>query len=362
MLQVAARSSGYKHKALLMSPKPPTDSMKKPDFRDSSSLYPGDAYQRMCLDPELIRTKTQLIIGSAIVVLLIVAAAVIQWPDVWPKATSKVVMTPTEPIEVPQVPSKNSSGSQAILPTTSKTVQIMVPPKRLAFQPAKTAPTEQVDVSDTSQNVLESFLAATSVDEKLSFSVQTPRIEAAMRKYYNDHPVGAIPYLRIEKVSGSPADYAEFRVVLRDGTKKFAAVISTSAGFRVDWASFVALGDLEWERMRMTRPTTPVLMRVVGSLASRFTGPFSDDARLLCLRLLPASDSAAAPVYGYVPKDSDIALQLQGWLAREASEGTPLTLRLCYPSQTNGYDQVWITELVVPGWVHVASGRSAEGE
>ena len=85
MLQVAGRSSGFKHKALLMSPTPPTDTMNRPEHIDEASLFPGDAFERMCLDPELIRTRTQFMAGAGAVIALILAAAVVHWTDVWPR-------------------------------------------------------------------------------------------------------------------------------------------------------------------------------------------------------------------------------------------------------------------------------------
>jgi hypothetical protein len=68
------------------------------------------------------------------------------------------------------------------------------------------------------------------------------------------------------------------------------------------------------------------------------------------------------PVFGYVPKDTELARQLDIWLGQDASGGAPLTLRLCYPAQTVTHDQAWIAELVVPGWVTVATNGAGEGE
>lgn len=362
MLQVASRSRSFKHKALLMSPSPPTDSLQKPDLRDSASCYPADAFQRMCLDPELIRTKTQFIAGVCTVLALILAAALLQWVDIWPKSTNAADLYQAESSDALETKSKPSNGLGSIVPATSKPIQFGEPLKRLSFHPAKSTPEEKPTSDDDPLRILEKFLAAATVDEKLLYTVKSAKVETSLRAYYLDHPLGALPYSRIERLSQSPAEYAEFRVVLRDGSKKFAAVISSPDGPRVDWASFVALGDLEWEQLRQTRPTSPVLMRVLATSASRFSGPFSDNERLRCIRLVPAADSAAPPVFGYVPKDSELARQLETWLVQGGEEGTPLTLRLCYPSQASTFDQAWITELVVPGWVTLAGNAAGEGE
>ena len=144
-------------------------------------------------------------------------------------------------------------------------------------------------------------------------------------------------------------------MVLNDGTQKFAAVLPTPNGPRVDWASFVALGDLDWEQMREVRPLRPVLMRVQAQRASHYTGPFRDQAKLLSVRLVSAADADAAPVFGYVPLDTDLGKQLGEWLGADAAAWVPLTVKVCYPEGTISPDQVWITEVVVPGWVTVAA-------
>jgi hypothetical protein len=362
MLQVAGRSSGFKHKALLMSPTPPTDTMNRPEHIDEASLFPGDAFERMCLDPELIRTRTQFMAGAGAVIALILAAAVVHWTDVWPRPALTIELNDVTVSDTPQLSSKPSVGTQSVVPVTSKPIQIGEPIKRLSFRPAKPSTSDQPTGNEDPLSALEKFLAAATVDEKLAFALNATQVEPALREYYLHHPVGALPYSHIERHSQSPANFTEFRVVLRDGTKKFAAVIPTPQGPRVDWASFVALGDLEWEQMRQARPTRPVLMRVLATPGSYYSGPFGNKDKLRCIRLVPAADPAAMPVFGYVPKDTELARQLDIWLGQDASGGAPLTLRLCYPAQTVTHDQAWIAELVVPGWVTVATNGAGEGE
>lgn len=363
MLQVAARSSSFKHKALLMSPTPPTDNLEKPDFTNGASLFPGDAFERMCLDPELLKTRAQFMAGAGMVLALILAAAVVHWMDLWPKVKRPADLVQEVMDDTPKLSSKPLPENSATAPAAALPIQIGSPVKRLSFRPAKPDSTEEVPaVNNDPLSALEKFLAAPTADEKLSLSLNASQVESALRGYYRNHPAGALPYSHIEKHSQSPAGFTEFRVVLRDGTKKFAAVVPTPEGPRVDWASFVALGDLEWEQMRQARPTQPVLMRVLATPAEQFSGPFSNREKLRCLRLVPAADPSATPVYGYVPRDTELASQLNLWLGQDSSGGTPLTLRLCYPAQTPSHDQAWISELVVPGWVMVAKSPPGEGE
>jgi len=360
MLQVAARSSSFKHKALLMSPTPPTDSLEKPEFLNEASMFPGDAFERMCLDPELQKTRAQFMVGAGTVLALSVAAAVVQWMDLWPK--TQHTLEPTE--EMTDKPATlgnlSPSGTTSTAPAAAAPIQMGAPVKRLSFRPAKENSSDLPTVNDDPISALEKFLAAPTVDEKLALAVDAGQVESALREYYRHHSAGALPYSHIEKHSQSPVGFTEFRVVLRDGTKKFAAVVSTPEGPRVDWASFVALGDLEWEQMRQARPSEPVLMRVIASPGELFSGPFSNREKLVCLRLSPAADPSAMPVYGYVTKETELSRKLSRWLGQDTIGGTPLTLRLYFPAQTPTHDQVWISELVSPGWV--TAGKNAADE
>ncbi|GEP45697.1 hypothetical protein BGE01nite_49880 [Brevifollis gellanilyticus] len=370
MLQFAGRTSRVKHKALLMAPTPPTDSIPfKAEVSHEASNFPGDAFERMCLDPELIRTRRQFMVGAVCVVALVIGLAVMHFTsprsqpeetsaDVAESPASASVMAKTEaavqsqPRPVASAVPAPAGPSHAASPSS---------PMRITFRSATdTTPRP----ADESQGALESFLKAPTVDEKLALVHDAVRVEPAMRAYYQKHQVGALSYSHVERHPQSlRSDFAEFRVVLTDGTRKFAAVMTTPEGPRVDWASFVALGDLEWEQMRQTRPTKPVLMRVLAFAGDHFSGSFSDARTLSCVRFVPAENPTAAPVYGYVPTTSDLGRQIATWLSSSGSDPLPLTVKLSYPEKAVSHDQAWIAEVVVPGWVTLVSPpTTGEGE
>ncbi len=364
MLQVAGRMSTVKHKALLMAPTSPTDGPAfKPVVSDEATNFPGDAFERMCMDPELIRTRRQFMIGAIGVAVIVVGAAVMHLTSAVEKppaadlgqASASAIVDPA-PAQTP--PSRPVSSA---VPPPVGTQYAAKPdaPMRINFRSATDASLKLAESpGDESQSALESFLKASTVDERLALAHDSVKVEAAMRAYYRNHEVGPLSYSHVEPHPQKvPGNFAEYRVVLKDGTRRFAAVMATPEGPRVDWASFVALGDLEWEQMRQTRPTKPVLMRVLASVGDRFSGSFSDSKTLSCVRFASAADPASAPVYGYVPNTSDLGRQIAMWLASGGSESIPLTVKLSYPSSATSNDQVWIAEVVVPGWVTVASAR-----
>jgi len=358
MLQVAGRATQLKHKALLMSPKPPTDQFAKPGFIDESNLLPGDAFDRMCQDPELIHTRKQLMMGAVVVCVVSLAAAAMQM---------KGLLLPGAESETSQAAKSGSvtpmrTASLAPVPLIHQPQVTAESLKRINFRPARVEEGQGAE-KDVMKEVLEKFLAASSVDEKLVLVHDSLGVESAMRSYYQSHQTGALSYSHIERHPGNDGHFTEFRVVMRDGTKKFAAVVSTPEGPRVDWASFVALGDLEWEQMRQSRPVRPVLMRVLAAKGNQFSGAFSNAAKLRCIRLVPAADPSAVPIFGYVPLESEFGRQLGGWLDSGNKAPLPLTVKICYPQETLTHDQAWISEVVVPGWVTTTTARpSNEGQ
>ena len=361
MLQVAGRETRIKHKALLMGPTPPTDTLSKPDFNSEPQQLPGDAFERMCTDPEIIRFRRLLYMGVGSVAGVIVLATTLQMGGVWSDPETDQPLQPStvsaqhtekpEPAIAPAV-TLNTVAPKPHVPEESI--------KKLSFRAARRRDQTGDSISEP-QLALEKFLAAPTVDQKLALVVNPKAVEEQMRDYYARHPLGAVAYQQIETGMRSSASFIEFRVVLNDGTKKFAAVVPTSEGPRVDWASFVSLGDLEWEQMRQARPQKPVLMRILAAPASHFAGHFSNAASLRCVQLVPASNPSAAPVFGYVPKATDLDKDLDYWLRSAGGEMAPMTVKLSYSPETESSDQAWITELV-PGWVTVAARLNKEGE
>ncbi|MEQ1750796.1 MAG: hypothetical protein ABL974_15315 [Prosthecobacter sp.] len=246
-------------------------------------------------------------------------------------------------------------------PATTKTAPAVESIKKLSFRTAK-QPNQGASISSEPQSALEKFLSAPSVEEKLAYVANPKSVELQMRDFYENHPAGAISFQKIELGAQNRANFTEFKVVLIDGTQKFAAVVPTIDGPRVDWPSFVALGDLEWEQMRQARPKKPVLMRVLAVKATHFKGRYSDEKNLSCVKLVPASNPSATPIFGYVPKGADLDKDLDYWLRSAGGALAPLTVKLCFSPVNDDIDQAWITELVVPGWVTAAAKMPSEGQ
>ncbi len=357
MLQVAGRETRIKHKALLMGATPPTDTLAKPDLSCEPQQLPGDAFERMCADPEILRAKKRFFVAAGSVVGLSILAAIFQMIGTWGR------VTPDGESNQASAPSMLSGAktSEVTKSATPKPAAAVESIKKLSFRTAKQAD-QGASTGSEPQSALEKFLAAPSVEEKLAYVANPKSVELQMRDFYENHPASAISFQTIELGAKNKANFTEFKVVLIDGTQKFAAVVPTLDGPRVDWPSFVALGDLEWEEMRAARPKKPVLMRVLAVTASHFKGQYSDEKNLRCVKLVPASNPSATPVFGYVPKGADLDKDLDYWLRSAGGALAPLTVKLCFSPVNDDVDQAWITELVVPGWVTAATKMPSEGQ
>lgn len=359
MLQVAGRESRSKRKALLVGTTSPTDTLHELGTSFEPKQLPGDAFERMCADPE-IQGMRRLFFGSiGAVAALVTITSVLHWMGIWAggsddaptvvdrREKARLVKETVQPKLAMTVPVEGLNKGTA-------TAQV----KKLSFTSIQKKD-ESLALTSEPRLVLEKFLAAKSVEDRMKLVANASVLEEPVRHYYEKHPVGAIPYEEIEYGLKSQDSFTEFRVVLKDGTKRFAAVVSTPEGPMVDWPSFVALGDLDWEQMRHSRPTTPVLMRVLAAPAVHFTGHFSDADALRCVQMVPAGNPSAAPVYGYLPRGNDLDRQIDYHLRSSGGELAALTVKICYSHESSGTDQAWITELVVSGWVTALTANSA---
>lgn len=357
MLQVAGRQSRIKHKALLVSAMPPTDTMGKPEFDTLPNQLPGDAFERMCSDPEITRAKRHFMMAVGSVLGLIVIATIIHLSGFWriqPTIGDRVATAaPTQAVGVAaQETKKAPSTTEAANPNAVK---------KLSFR-LSSASTDAAAIHAEAQQVLESFLAAETLSEKLSHINNAGAVEEQVKAFYQKHTIGAVLYDRIE-ASGLPREgYVEFRILMKNSSSKLAAMVSTPSGPKLDWPSFALTGDIEWAQMREQRPQVPVLMRVLARTSTHFDGHFKQADGLRCVQLLPASDPSASPVFGYVPKGSDLDKNLDYWLKSSGGEMSPLTVKICYSPESSSPDQAWITDLVVAGWFTLGAENAAGSE
>lgn len=364
MLQFTTKEKRIKRKALLM---PAADPLGNPD-EDTQQVHleprvlEGDIHGRMLHSPDVQQNAKQFLWGAGIVLGLIVVAVLADTFEWWTSLGNGIEALKRSVSAAPAI-----SEDEQELPLTSEPA----PARRPRLDRAATAMADPLPAPVSSPVVIKagsplseqdqaalavgSFLRAKDVEERLRFVRDSKLMEPRIRAYYATHPDGPIPFDRVELQEVDPlgARTFSFRVVMPDGQERRALVGgSVAGGWFVDWASFVAYGEMDWEEFVARKPVTPVLMRVMAASDEHFDHNFPDPARLVCLKLTNVLKPATPPLFAYAVRGSLVGRAVE-FVMRGADGTKPLTLTLKYPGNggSDSTNQVWIDEMVAEGWM-----------
>jgi hypothetical protein len=315
-------------------------------------VLPGDAFERMRMDPEIKEFRKRLIVGTCVVIgciLLVVlirlmtpAGVVSQPKKVAVNAAEVPAMIEAEP-ESPPVPDGSlvfkAPGKQDFAKATAKPVAPAVPAAG------------QITMSAAlSIEVLRKFLAAPNWKERLFWCRPLDGIDKRMAAFYAQNADGPVAHEDIVESRELSGGFLEHTVVMEGGGRRLALVENTPKGPRVDWAAFVGAGDLGWSEFMEQRPVLPVTMRVMVSDGFYYENQFGSPRLLKCLELRCVSEPGAPLILGYIERDNSMAQQIEFWLKKSEGTALPMTLRLKYPSNAASPKQVWISQIVRLGW------------
>ncbi|WP_395748550.1 hypothetical protein [Prosthecobacter sp.] len=369
MLQMAEKTTKTKRRALLMgqnepAPAPPVAQSRMEPSHEPQPL-PGDAFERMRMDPEIQLFRKRLLIGAAVVgvlVLLLVAWSMI------PSAAEPQKAATTPPAEKAGSPPARENG--AVAPSLAS----MLPPDEpkpqinsgnLVFRPPgsenlKTATALPVAPSNLGENLAK--LAA--AEEALANFLKTPtwqkrallvrdklRVVPLMSIYYAKNADGPIAFDSIVEASEKSPKFSEHVVVFEGGGRRVATVEHSASGPLVDWESFVGAGEMAWSDFLDLKQAAPTLFRVQVSPAGHFENQFGDPSVLNCYSLRNISEPGAKVVYGYAEKSSALARELDFRLQQSSDATVPMILKLKFPADAPVDFQVWIHQFVQAGWV-----------
>ena len=370
MLQVAEKSARVKRKALLMDTQVKTETDTQDGSRTSDLPYEpqpltGEAFDRMRMDPEIQRMRQRLVTGGAVVLGLVVIAAVLHFTGVFERLAAKKEFeekfgTKGESGLLPGSEGE-SFGYSVAQPKKPEPAPEPEPPPvsgKLVFSglertkdKSRTPAKDKKEPFSDQRSVVENFLKAGSLDQRRMWVADRQAVEPLMVDYYQKRGDHAVRYSRLGTSSSAGQRASEHEVVLETGEVRLATVVEDGDGFRLDWPSFVAWGEMSWEDFRAAKPVAPVLMRVKAAPGGRFENQFGDPSWLRCVNLTHVDDPSGAIVFGYVEKTSDLGRKVDYWLSLGDGQPMPMTLRLKYPADAFSDSQVWITEVVSVGWV-----------
>lgn len=292
------------------------------------------------------------------------------------KASTNVVTTMQALEDLPRSQAQAAEPPAAVLRTSYTTPEPKAqeaPPvsrsdnareKESKAQPVSLAPADPgiVDIENKRGQIeatLRGFFEAATLETKLSYVRDVPRVRPLMEQFHRTHPVAALAWKGLGWVS--PVQEPGFRLCYAQATFADAEPVSLiieeqqDGSFRVDWESSVRYGELDWSEFIETQPTSPKLFRVIASRPRHAPSTEAPQDREVLEIKHPDDDNI---IYAYFdrldPKLESLVQQLQtrNW------KDVPLTLRLCYTGHATGSKSVRIADIEGKGWLILQGTRS----
>lgn len=335
--------------------RPPTGSHARTlNFEPSHEpqVLPGDAFERMRMDPEIKEFRKRLIVGTIVVIGCIALAFVIRALTSGGGVEAK--QTTARPSETPMLAMIEEEPQPVAVPDGSlvfKATGKQDFAKAITTEPAASPVSSQLSMDlALSLEVLRKFLAAPNLKERLAWSRPVNGLEERMAAFYAKNADGPVVHDNIVESKESNGGFFEHTVVLEGGGRRTALVEKTPKGPRVDWAAFVGVGDMGWTQFMEERPAQPVTMRLMVSDGFYYENQFGSPRLLKCVELRCISEPGAPVIHGYIERDSTTSQQIEFWLKQSEGAALPLTLKVKYPLNAPSAKQVWVMEVVRQGW------------
>ena len=366
MLQMAEKSTKTKRRALLVTQAEPESAAEPLPVSEECGPQPlpGDAFDRMRMDPEVRIFRRRLVIGGGLVAAVVVVMMAFSLYQSFQEKQERLRLFGTDKIQDESLlPTNSPFPPEAAMITPDETLP-PVNPGNLVFRPTGSEKhkiaTIQAGVEETSADLarlvaadeaLRQFLLASNWKQRALLVRDQDRVAPLMGIYYGKNADGPVLFDSIVEAQEIPPLLSQHVVVFEGGGRRLATVEHTASGPRVDWESFVGAGEMAWSDFLETRPVAPRLFRVLVSPAGHFENEFGDPAMLQCFSLRSIAEPGAKVVYGYVVRNSALAKELNYWLEQSSEETMPMILKLKFPPDAPVDFQVWIHQLVNEGWV-----------
>lgn len=368
MLQMAEKTTKTKRRALLMTQNEPASAAPAPSsspaaFQEPQPL-PGDAFDRMRMDPEIQQFRRKLMTGAGVVGLIVVLLVI--WSLI-PSPARKGESLASKMAKAGDAKAQNENGGKMVLPPDVALMQPEEPMPQvnsgnLVFRPPgsenlKTASAlPKVRGGDlaklaAAEEVIAKFLETPTWKQRVLLVRDRLRVAPLMSLYYSKNADGPQAFDSIVEATELSPKFSQHVVVFEGGGRRVATVEHSAAGPRVDWESFVGAGEMGWSDFLELKQAAPTLFRVLVSPAGHFENQFGDPSKLQCYSLRNISEPGAKVVYGYAEKGGTIAKALDYQLQLSEDATVPMILRLKFPPDSPVDFQVWVSELVQAGWV-----------
>lgn len=335
---------------------PTTGSLPRPLVLEPShepQVLAGDAFDRMRMDPEVKEFRRRLITGTSFVAVILVIVILVNWlaGGSLEEAPAKASTAATED----GAPAVTAPEHDEPPPVPAGTL-VFKAPGRGEFQRVEASGTglssSQMSMeASLSAQVLRQFLAAPTWKERLAWCRPLPGLEEQMQAFYAAHADGPVPFDNIIESREVDGGFFQHTVVFEGGGRRQAHVQQTPKGARVDWASFVGAGEMNWSDLLAQRPAAETLVRVMVKEGFYYENQFGSPRILKCLELRNVAEPGAPMIHGYVDRNSSVALKIEAWQRQAEGVDLPMVLRLKYPVDSRSDRQVWVADAICKGWL-----------
>ncbi len=363
MLQMAEKSTKTKRRALLMGQNeaPPAEPVRSSEAgmqlapAHPPQALPGDAFERMRMDPEVLQFRRRLFIGGIVVGSIILALVLLSIRQHYTDEKMRKKLSLPSAQEAPAATTVKKTEDTPPPPVNSGNLVFRLPGndglKTATSLPVRQNTQDNLAKLAAGEEVVRKFLEAADWRERALLVRNRLRAAPLMSIYYEKNADGPLAFDSLVEATEAPSHFTEHIVVFEGGGRRLATVEHLAVGPRVDWESFVGAGEMAWSDFLSKKTTKPTLFRVIVSPAGHFENQFGDPSSLKCYSLRVISEPGAKVVYGYADKSSTMAREID-YLLQESQDATvPMILRLKFPPDAPVDFQVWVHQLVQAGWV-----------
>jgi len=205
---------------------------------------------------------------------------------------------------------------------------------------------EKMDTFDLDKvlAIVKNFLDAKSVEEQAKFVRESERVLPLMSAYYENHEFEVLGFRKLEegKISFRQS-FLSTSVRLKDFSLSPIALEKIGEEYFVDWESWVGHCEMSVADILKNKPKEPVEVRAYVRPQDYYNYYFNDDKKWFSLRLTFSDEERS--LWGYLELDSELYRKMK------ASPSHPMILKIAYPEEGRGKDQVKIVDWVANGWV-----------
>ena len=223
-------------------------------------------------------------------------------------------------------------------------------------------PEQQQAIVAKVAEALKKFIELDTWQERLPHVRHPDAINALMAEYYERHADGPISGLQLGS-SVSFVSRADGNFVLLQGRfireaaspEKaepiviLAELIEEEPGVLFDWEILVNHEPLSWPEFVASKARQASPFRVRVRRGDYYNQPFMDSSESVCFEMLLLHRNEK--IYGYVPRGTKLAKEMENMIAKELVENRAMTLNLRYPENAKFDDILEIESIVTDGWL-----------